>query len=435
MHDVLDVRDILADELVQRRESGYDVAELEKPINVALTESSDEELWSLLRTLEGVPRSPKWTYHEPSEIKSIRETLPESPPLLGLSLDEEDLRDRMRAAWLGRCAGCNLGKPVEGWDRRDIFRYLDLAGEYPLSDYIPRLDPMPEGFEMHPSWPEAVRGNIRFMARDDDTDYTVLGLHVLESYGFDFGPMDVAEQWMSHMPFLMTYTAERAAYRNLIHGMRPPETATYRNPYREWIGAQIRADMWGYVCAGDPGGAADLAFTDASLSHTENGIYGEMWAAALIAACFVTSNMRTALEAAITQIPPRSRLAEALKHVFSLRERDLDWETARDELEESYGHYGWVHTINNAAVVAAALLWGDGDYTRTVGLAVQGGWDTDCNGATAGSAFGAMHGTGALPERWVVPLNDTIKSAVTGFDGSSLSVLAERTLRLASASC
>jgi hypothetical protein len=81
------------------------------------------------------------------------------------------------------------------------------------------------------------------MARDDDTDYTILGLHVLESYGFDFGPMDVAEQWMSHMPFLMTYTAERAAYRNLIHGMRPPETATHRNPYREWIGAQIRADM------------------------------------------------------------------------------------------------------------------------------------------------------------------------------------------------
>jgi ADP-ribosylglycohydrolase len=192
--------------------------------------------------------------------------------------------------------------------------------------------------------------------------------------------------------------------------------------------------MWGYVCAGDPGGVADLAFTDASLSHSENGIYGEMWAAALIAACFVTSNMRTALEAATTQISPRSRLAEALKHVFSLRDRGLDWETTRDELEESYGHYGWVHTINNAAVVAAALLWGDRDYTKTVGLAVQGGWDTDCNGATAGSAFGAMHGTGALPERWVIPLNDTIRSAVTGFDGSSLSVLAERTLRLATVS-
>ena len=52
-----------------------------------------------------------------------------------------------------------------------------------------------------------------------------------------------------------------------------------------------------------------------------------------------------------------------------------------------YGHYSFVHTVNNAALVTAALLWGEGDFTRTIGLAVQGGWDTDCTGATAGSAL------------------------------------------------
>ena len=88
------------------------------------------------------------------------------------------------------------------------------------------------------------------MARDDDTDYTILGMHILEEHGFEFGPMDVAEEWLLHLPFFQVYTAERAAYRNLIHGLSPPETASYRNPYREWIGAQIRADMWGYVCSG-----------------------------------------------------------------------------------------------------------------------------------------------------------------------------------------
>jgi ADP-ribosylglycohydrolase len=292
---------------------------------------------------------------------------------------------------------------------------------------------MPHVYEMHPSWPEVVRGSVRFVARDDDIDYTILGLHILETRGFGFGPEDVAETWMSCVPFLATYTAERAAYRNLVCGLRPPDTATHRNPYREWIGAQIRADMWGYVSPGDPKRATELAFKDASLSHTQNGIYGEMWVSALVAACFVAPDMHTALKAALTNVPPHSRLAEAIRCVFALRERGLGWEAARDELEERYGHYGFVHTINNATVVAAALLWGEDDYTRTVGLAVQGGWDTDCNGATAGSVFGVMHGVGRLPDSWVNPLNDCVRSAITGFDYSGISDLAERTLRLVGA--
>ena len=431
MHDVLDARHILSDELVQRRESGHDVEEFEERINGALVDHPEEELWRLLELLEDTPRRQQWSYDEPSGLKKIRGSLPKSPQLPALSLGEEDLRDRVRAAWLGRCAGCTLGKPVEGWTREEIRRYLELAGEYPIRNYVPRLEPMPEGFEMHPSWRDAVRGNVRFMARDDDIDYTILGLHILETYGFGFGTEDVAEQWMSHMPFLATYTAERAAYRNLVYGLRPPDTAGYRNPYREWIGAQIRADIWGYVCPGDPARAASLAFKDASLSHTANGIYGEMWASALIATCFVARDMRTALEATLALVPPRSRLAEALRHVLSLYDLRIEWEAARDELENSYGHYSWVHTINNAAVVAAALLWGEGDYTRTIGLAVQGGWDTDCNGATAGSVFGAMHGTEALPGHWVRPLNDLVRSMVMEFDGSRLSDLAERTVRFA----
>jgi hypothetical protein len=325
MHDVLDARHILADELAQRRESGYDVEGLEERINGALADHPEEDLWQLLEMLEDTPRRPQWPYDEPSRLDKIWESLPKSPQLPALMPGEEDLRSRMLAAWLGRCAGCTLGKPVEGWTREDIRRYLELAGEYPIQDYFPRLEPMPEGFEMHPSWRDAVRGNVRFMARDDDIDYTILGLRILETYGFGFEPVDVAEQWMSHMPFLATYSAERAAYRNLVYGLRPPDTASYRNPYREWIGAQIRADIWGYVSPGDPAHAASLAFKDANLSHTANGIYGEMWASALISTCFVARDMRTALEAALAYVPPRSRLAEALGHVVSLYDRGIEW--------------------------------------------------------------------------------------------------------------
>ena len=428
-HDALDLRDLVADELAQRRETGYDVAGLEAAVTQALRDGS-APLGELLDRLERAPRSDGWPYEEPSGLEEVLAQLPDPPPALP-RLDEGRLRDRLLGAWLGRCAGCTLGKPVEGWTHDQIRRYLELAGAYPLLDYVPALEPAPEGLGLLACWPETTRGRIRFMARDDDIDYTILGLHILETHGFGFGPREVAAEWLDHLPFTKTYTAERVAYRNLIHGLEPPETATYRNPYREWIGAQIRADIWGYVSPGRPRQAARLAFQDAALSHTANGIYGEMWAAALIAGCFVAPDVRSALVASLGHIPPRSRLAEALRHVLDLHASGLDWLEARDQIEARHGHYSWVHTIPNAAIVAAGLLWGAGDYSQTVGLVVQAGWDTDSNGATAGSVYGALHGAAALPRAWVDPLGDLVHSAIAGYDNSRISDLAERTLRLA----
>jgi ADP-ribosylglycohydrolase len=335
---------------------------------------------------------------------------------------------------MGRCAGCVLGKPVENWPRAEIRRYLERFDAYPLTDYVPADGPAPAGFPpLNVSWPVSVRGAIRGMPRDDDLDYTILGLHVLETYGPRFSAADVAREWLTRLPFLAVYTAERAAYRNLVRGFAPPATATEINPYREWIGAMIRVDAYAYACAGDPGRAAALAFEDASLSHTGNGVYGATWAAALIAASFAERTMAAALDSALAVVPQRSRLAEALRGVAALHAGGESWDAARDVLEERHGALSPVHSINNAAVVAAALLWGEGDFTRTVGLAVQGGWDTDCTGATAGSAFGAMHGASALPERWTAPLEDRIASALAGFDGVRISALAERTLAVARA--
>ena len=429
MHDAVDLRDLVAGELAQRRESGYEVGGLEAAVAAALADGS-VPLMEVLDRLERAPRSDDWPYQEPSRLEELLAQLPELPPM-PLQLDEPELRDRLLGAWLGRCAGCTLGKPVEGWAHDRIRRYLELAGAYPLLDYLPALEPAPEGLELRACWPETTRGRIRHMARDDDLDYTILGLHILETHGFGFGSREVATEWLDHLPFTRTYTAERVAYRNLVLGLHPPETATCRNPYREWIGAQIRGDIWGYVSPGNPRQAATLAFRDAAVSHTANGIYGELWSAALVAACFAAPDARSALVASLAHVPPRARLAEALRQVLELHTSGLGWPAARDAIEVRYGHYSWVHTIPNAAIVAAGLLWGDGDFARTVGLVVQAGWDTDSNGATAGSVYGALHGASALPPVWVDPLGDRVHSAIAGYDNARISELAERTLRLA----
>ncbi|MDX2931466.1 ADP-ribosylglycohydrolase family protein [Streptomyces ipomoeae] len=347
-----------------------------------------------------------------------------------------ELADRVLGGWLGRIAGNMLGKPVEQgdlWTRERIDRYLRQAGALPLTDYLPEPADERDERALRPEWRECVRGRIHGSCRDDDVDYAILGLHLLETYGFGFTTEQVGDLWLLRLPYLQTFTAERAAYRNLANGLRPPLTATYDNPYQEWIGALIRADVHGWTCPGEPRRAASLARHDAVLSHTGNGVYGAMWAAALVSAAFTAPTVRAALEEALTVIPASCRLARTVRRVVSLHGTGLSWEETLTAVGEETAGLGWIHTVPNVAVLTAGLLYGDGDFTRTIALTVRAGLDTDSNGATAGSVAGVLCGAEAIPDRWKDPLEDTVRSAVFGFDGVRISDLAERTLRLATA--
>src|SRR4030095_14569756 len=116
--------------------------------------------------------------------------------------------------------------------------------------------------------------------------------------------------------------------------------------------------------------------------------------------------------------------------VYELERTSHSWEQARERIRARLGQYGWVHSINNACLITAGLLWGDGDFTATVGLTVQGGWDTDSNGATAGSVIGTVLGADQLPRHFVEPLEDRTRSAVFRSDHSRISELAPRTTAL-----
>ena len=436
VYDARKLRALLGDELVQRQQSGYGVDDsLAEEIRAAVSDETvtSQEIAGLYDELDRTVLRADWDHEEPSALEDILVAAPDAPSPAAVP-GQDELADRILAAWLGRCAGCNLGKPVEGWgwNRAKLRDYLHQAEAFPLDDYVPVLDPMPEGFTLHPSWPVATRGRVAAMARDDDTDYTMLGLKILETYGRSYTSSDVGSEWLRGMPYETVYTAERIAYRNLVLGLVPPGTARHRNPYREWIGAMIRADIFGYVSPGDPGGADRLAYQDAALSHTANGIYGEMWAAALIAASFTSPNAREALEQAMLVVPARSRLGVSVRATIGAHDAGQSWDQAMDSMQRRLGGYHWAHTINNAEVVAAALLWGEGDFGRTIGLAVEAGLDTDCDGATASSVFGALHGTKAIPAHWTEPLRDTIHSALLGFDGAAITSLAARTVALAS---
>lgn len=429
MEHPYDIHQLLRDEVIQARESGIDLTSIEAELG-DITGLSIAEAYALFDRFAGLPRRADWAYDEPESLAEILATLPEAAPTV---VDAGRLVSQVNGGWLGRIAGCNVGKPVEDgdrWNRARIKEYLEIAGAYPLRDYVPKLDPMPEGFELKHCWPTTTLGNVDGSARDDDIDYPILALHLVEKHGDELAREHVGLAWLGLFPFLRVFTAERAVYANLVSGIPAAQAATTRNPYREWIGALIRGDVYGWINPGNPRAAAEWAYRDASLSHTANGVYGEMWSAALVAAAFTATDAEAAIVESLRHVPPRSRLAEAVESVLAGFRAGLEWEAMLDAIEADYGHYNWVHTVNNAAVIAAGLLWGRGDYMTAIGLTVQGGLDTDSNAATVGSVMGVLLGVEALPAHLVDPLHDTTRSALFGFDNSRISGLAERTLAL-----
>ena len=232
-----------------RSEEGCDVGGFkERLAGIAGRDPSERErlmdgLWAELSSL--APQG-DFPYVEPSDLFSIQTARPEGPRNMGADLSRKEYLDRVLGAWLGRCVGCVLGKPVEGWPRVRIEDYLRLAGEKGLDDYFPEVVPRPEEFRLHHSYPGAVRGSIDGMPRDDDLDYTILGLHVLEEHGLDFTMGDVGEEWLSHLSYMLTYTAERVTYRNLVNGLKPTEAATHRNA-RAPLDDRVRSALSGFA--------------------------------------------------------------------------------------------------------------------------------------------------------------------------------------------
>jgi len=427
------ILELLEYEIIQSEEEGKDVsAQIKKKAKVLMKDGSLEELERFYFELGSLKQRADFQYIEPTQIDEILKNASTDHSSSIKIPKDEILVDRLHGAWLGRCVGCIMGKPVEGWTKQQIESYLKTTGTYPLEDYfVFRSDKTQDSDQsFHPTLRESTRGHISFAARDDDLDYTILNLKVIKENGFKFTPEDIAEAWLSYLPFKKVYTAERQAYLNLVNEIEPPASATYRNPFREWIGAQIRADIFGYLAPGDAALAAQLAYKDASVSHLKNGIYGEMFIAALIAVAFINDDLEQMIRIGLSLIPEKSRLHEMIENVLTWSKEQKSWKDVWEMVNKEYGKYHWIHVLPNLAFVLIGLIWGGGDFRKTTTITVMCGSDTDCNGATVGSIIGAMKGKNAIPGTLINPLNDRIKSAVFGYSDTKISSLAQETVEL-----
>ena len=304
--------------------------------------------------------------------------------------------------------------------------YLEQAGALPLRDYIPAA----EGSAFRGS----CKGEMVRSEPDDDINYSVLALQLMEDHGLQLDTASVARAWLRSLPVAWTFTAERAAFKILLakandffaFGADPgfDLAECSDNEWNDWIGAQIRADVYGWVCPGRPALAADLASRDASLSHREEGVYGAAFVAALGAATPESASLETAVEEALCEIPGDSDCADAVRLGRELAGREDGGTTIR----ERYADLAPVHTINNLALVVWALLTHPDDFGAAVGDVVAAGLDTDCNGATVGGLWG-LQGK-PIPEAWTAPWQGRIAVTLAGTGELDLDDLVRRTVNV-----
>ncbi|MFB3891104.1 MAG: ADP-ribosylglycohydrolase family protein [Phycisphaerae bacterium] len=370
-------------------------------------------LAKLIGRIRALPIDRVLAANEPDTLSEIRWHRPEGPRTLWKKFDPAVYRDRVEGAMLARFAGCTLGAPVEGWkvsEMEDLARELGEA--FPPEDYWSRVPrPLEKRYGVSLRG-EYTRGGMDGVPVDDDIAYTLLGLLIVEDFGPGFTVADVGRAWLKYLP--MACTAEDVALANLKKGVPAEKAGEIDNPYCQWIGADIRSDPWGYMAPGRPELAAGMAWRDAFISHRRNGIYGEMFFSAAIAAAFAVDDPMAAVEIGLSEIPRDCSLAGAVRWALKLAPKVRGYRQARAAVDEKFAGMSHVHTINNACLTIFGLAIGGRDVTKVIGQTVAMGMDNDCTAATAGSIVGAVVGRRGVPRQWTRSFNNTVHSYLIG---------------------
>jgi ADP-ribosylglycohydrolase len=393
------------------------VATIVKKVEKSLKNAVDE--------MQELPIDQEMAKNEPNVLTEIHSLRPDGPRRIWNQFKHSVYQDRLEGAMLGRFAGCTLGAPVEGWPIEKMKALAEENGQpFPPIDYWSYVpEPSRLRYELSPR-SNYTRDGMNGVPVDDDITYTLLGLLVVEDYGPHFTTAQNGEAWLRYLPYACT--AEDVALRNLKAGVPAENAAELKNPFCEWIGADIRSDPWGYLAPGWPEMAADMAYRDAYISHRRQGVYGEMYFSAVIAAAFAVNHPIEALEIGLTEIPTSCRLAKEIRWALEIAPQITDYAQARSAVDDRFAGMHPVHTINNACLTVWGLTIGGTDLTRVISETVAMGYDNDCTAATAGSIAGAVVGKAGVEPHWYARFNDTVHSYLIGKPGFIFSDLIKR---------
>ncbi len=315
-------------------------------------------------------------------------------------MDRSTLYDKIYACWLGKNIGGTLGTPVEG--RMEV---MDLT-------WYPRLDP---------------NGALP----NDDLDLQLLNLHAVEQYGVRLGASQIAAEWTEHCYFPWDEYGHAGTAMRL--GFKPPFSGMFDNHFVNCMGSPIRSEIWAAVAAGNPRLAAYFAWQDAVVDHAGGeGVFGEIFNAALEAAAYESQDVPALIREALTYIPTTSRVHGAVSLMLAEYEKGSALLDARAAVLAAFGSHNFTDAPQNIAFELAGLLWG-ADFEDAILKVVNLGYDTDCTVATCGAILGILYGRAGIPDKWSAPIGDAIQvsAAIRGFRApADLAELTDRCLKV-----
>lgn len=309
-----------------------------------------------------------------------------------LRIPVAEYRARVYASWLGQCIGNIYGLPHEN-------QYIDAPG--------------PE------TWPYGYSGNLQRLREvggvfsDDDTDVEYIYLTAMEKFGPEPTGAELAGLWTHHMRDRV-WLANRAALAAMHHGWTPPVTGRRdRNPHWFQIDPQLVNEIWAVTAPGMVRYAAEKSAWAASITNDSWGIEPTVVYGAMYAAAFFESDIDRLIQIGVDALPAASLFRATIEDVRELyRRHPDDWKAARAEMAKRYytdepalTKTIWNANLNGAAGILA-LLYGKGDFQRTLDLACAMGFDADNQAATMSGLLALIVGVEGLPRELLFPFPD-----------------------------
>jgi len=312
-------------------------------------------------------------------------------------LTYQEYKDKVRACWLGKNIGGTLGAPLECY-----------RGVYELDYYIHDL-------------------SIGVLP-NDDLDLQLVWLNAAEKYGKNLTADILGEYWLSYV--VADWSEYGAGKNNMRYGLRPPISGWYKNHNKDSCGCFIRSEIWACLAPGHPEIAVRYAYEDAICDHSEEGMYGEIFCAALQSAAFVESDREKLIEVALSFIPKDCAIAKVAATVKECYESGLDWKEARKVVLQKFpGSFGMLKGYkdqepeedvpvgnlgydapSNIGIMMVGWYYGEGDFSKSICISAGCCEDGDCTAGSLGATLGIIYGTGLIEEKWLKPIGDEIKT-------------------------